>query len=98
MARRLRIEVVYALPGRLDAVSLRLPEGSTAGRALEASGLIERYPELGLLREQLGIHGRRVAAGRKLADGDRVEVYRPLEVDPKDARRARAGRRRPQPR
>jgi putative ubiquitin-RnfH superfamily antitoxin RatB of RatAB toxin-antitoxin module len=96
MAKRLQIEVVYARPGQLDAVSLRLPEGCTAGQALEASGLLARHPELDVRSEPLGIHGRRVSAAQALTDGDRVEVYRPLEIDPKEARRARAApRRRP---
>jgi uncharacterized protein len=94
MAKRLLIEVVYARQEQLDAVSLRLAEGCTAGQALGASGLLERHPELELRCEQLGIHGRRVASTHALADGDRVEVYRPLEIDPKEARRARAAQRR----
>jgi len=94
MAKRLQIEVVYAQLGQLDAVGLRLPEGCTAGQALEASGLLARHPELDLRREALGIHGRRVSAAHVLTDGDRVEVYRPLEIDPKEARRARAAQRR----
>jgi len=98
MAKRLRIEVVYARPGRLDAVSLRLAEGTTAGQALEASGLLERHPGLDRRHEQMGIHGRRVPATHALADGDRVEVYRPLQIDPKEARRARASRRPSRPR
>jgi len=98
MVKRLQIEVVYALQGQLDAVSLRLAEGCTAGQALEASGLLERHPELDLRHERLGIHGKRVSAAQALADGDRVEVYRPLVIDPKEARRARAARRRRRPR
>ena len=98
MGKRLQIEVVLALAGSLDAVSLSLVEGSTAGQALEASGLLERHPGMDLRRELLGIYGRRVSAAQPLADGDRVEVYRPLEMDPKDARRARAAGRRRRPR
>lgn len=98
MVKRLQIEVVLALPGSLDAVSLSLVEGSTAGQALEASGLLERHPEMDLRRERLGIHGRQVAAAQVLADGDRVEIYRALEMDPKEARRARAAERRRRPR
>lgn len=93
MAKRLRIEVVYALPGRLDAVRLELDEGAAVGDALEASGLLERHPEIDPQRQPLGIHGRRVTPGRVLADGDRVEVYRGFVGDVKEARRARARRR-----
>jgi len=94
MARRLRIEVVYALPGLLDAVRLVLDEGATVGQAMEASGMLQRHPEIDLLSQPLGIHGHRVLPGDSLTDGDRIEVYRHLRADPKAARRARAGRRR----
>jgi putative ubiquitin-RnfH superfamily antitoxin RatB of RatAB toxin-antitoxin module len=86
----LRIEVVYALPGGEDAVTLRLARGATAGDAVRASGVLERHPEIDLARQQIGIYGRVVAAQAALADGDRVEVYRPLVVEPKEARRRRA--------
>ena len=86
----MRIEVVYALPGRHDVTALELPAAATVGDALAASGLAARHP--GLELSQLGIFGRRVAADTALSDGDRVEVYRPLALDPKEARRRRARR------
>ena len=82
--------MVYALPGREDAVSLSLPAGATALDALRASRLLERHPEIDLARQKIGIYGRVVGAEARLRDGDRVEVYRPLAVDPKEARRRRA--------
>jgi putative ubiquitin-RnfH superfamily antitoxin RatB of RatAB toxin-antitoxin module len=88
----LRIEVVYALPEREEAVSLRLSPGATAADAVRASGILERHPEIDLDRHQIGIFGCVVEAGRALCDGDRVEVYRPLLVGPKEARRRRARR------
>lgn len=80
--------MVYALPTGEDAVALTLPAGATAADALRASGLLERHPEIA--NPKLGIYGRTVAAGTRLSDGDRVEVYRALLVDPKEARRRRA--------
>ncbi len=88
----IRVEVVYAIPGAHDAVSLRLPEGATAADALRASGLASRHP--GVDMAVIGLFGRRVAPETRLADGDRVEIYRPLAMDPKEARRRRARRRR----
>jgi hypothetical protein len=82
--------VVYALPGGEDAVSLELRAGATAADAVRASGLLERHPEIDLGRHRIGIYGRVVAQQAQLADGDRVEVYRPLRMDPKEARRRRA--------
>ncbi len=79
---KLRIEVVRALPERLERVVLELEAGATVRSALAAAG----WP----LRQAVGIFGRRVAPDDPLADGDRVEVYRPLRADPKEARRRRA--------
>jgi putative ubiquitin-RnfH superfamily antitoxin RatB of RatAB toxin-antitoxin module len=94
MPRRLRVEVVYAGAGRLDAVRLVLDDGATVGQAIEASGVLSRHPEIEIRNQALGIYGRRVRSGDPLTDGDRVELYRRLSVDPKLARRERAGRRR----
>ena len=86
----LHIEVVYALPERQDVVSLRLPPGSTVRQAVEASGLLVRYPQIDLARDKLGIYARLVAPETPLRNRDRVEVYRPLLADPKEVRRQRA--------
>lgn len=86
----LAIEVVYARPERAWRVSLRLAPGSTALQAFEASGLRERVAELASAEPDLGVFAHPVAPDRPLRDGDRVEIYRPLLIDPKDARRKRA--------
>lgn len=88
----IRVEVVYAAPGGVDAVQLRLPAGATAAEAVKASGMAERHP--GIDPGCIGVFGRRVAPQARLAEGDRVEIYRPLAIDPKDARRRRARRKR----
>jgi len=79
---RLRIEVVQARPERQASVALELEPGATVRAALLAAGLP--------LDQPVGVYGRRVALDHVVADGDRVEVYRPLRVDPKEARRRRA--------
>jgi uncharacterized protein len=86
---RLHIEVVYATPFGQDIVHLVLEGGARAIDALGASGFGGRHPELRLKAPRLGIFGREVGPDTALADGDRVEVYRPLAADPKEARRAR---------
>ena len=86
MRAKLRVEVVTALAGLQTIVALQLPAGSTAGDAVTASGLAA-----GNMR--LGIGGREVGAGQVLHDGDRVELLRPLALDPKEARRQRARKR-----
>jgi uncharacterized protein len=90
----LRIEVVYALPEGEDAVALKLAPGATAADAVRASGMLERHPGIDLERQKVGIHGRVVAAGTLLSDGDRVEIYRALVLGPKEARRRRAVKKR----
>jgi len=79
---RLRVEVVRALPERHEHVLLELEEGATVAVALRAAGFTPSA--------EVGIHGRQVALDARLADGDRVELYRPLRQDPKTARRRRA--------
>ena len=86
--------MVYARQDAADSVSVDLPAGATVRDALLASGMLERHPELNLARQQLGIFGRRVPLDAPLSPGDRIEIYRPLAMDPKEARRRRARKRR----
>jgi len=87
----IRVEVVYALPGEQPLVALVLPEGTIVQQAIERSGLLSRFPDIDPARAKVGIFGRVTPADTELRDGDRVEIYRPLQADPKDARRTRAG-------
>lgn len=94
-AEILRVEVAYSpRPRQVELCELRLPAGSTVLDALQASGLLSRHPPIDADRLRLGVWGRVVARGEPLRDGDRVEVYRPLQVDPKEARRLRQRRQR----
>jgi len=84
------VSVVYALLERATEIELTLPSGATVADALEKSGLTDLHPEIDPMRCPVGVFGRRVQRHRVLADGDRVEVYRPLVAEPKEARRRRA--------
>lgn len=64
--------------------------GTTAGAAIEGSGVLEQCPEIDLGRYKVGIFGKLVALDQALEDGDRVEIYRPLIADPKESRKRRA--------
>ena len=88
------VEVVYALPDRQRVVQLPLRDGMTVLEAVRAAGLEREFPEIAGRDLVLGIYGRRVEATEVLRSGDRVEIYRPLKFDPRDARRkaAQAGR------
>ncbi len=61
----------------------RVPEGSTAQQAIERSGLLTRYPHLNLKKNRIGIFGKIAKLTAPLEAGDRVEIYRPITVDPK---------------
>lgn len=84
------VEVVYALPERQTLLALQLPAGATVREAIERSGVLQLHPEIDLSRAAVGIHGRRSPLDARLREHDRVEIYRPLTADPKDARRRRA--------
>jgi uncharacterized protein len=86
----LRVEVIYAVRDSAEAVSLEVPTGATVRDAVMASGILERHPEIDLLRQKCGVFGKSRPLDAALRDGDRVEIYRPLAVDPKEARRRRA--------
>ncbi|UXY14056.1 RnfH family protein [Chitiniphilus purpureus] len=90
-----QVEVVYAQARVQRLVPLTLPGGSTAGHAIQASGLLADFPEIDLARNAIGIFSRPCRLDTVLRDGDRVEIYRPLIADPKEARRQRVADGRP---
>ena len=85
------VQVCYALPDAAFLRALSLPEGSTVRQAIEHSGLLQRYPEIDLGVNMVGIYGKKKTLDTVLRPQDRVEIYRPLQADPKEARRRRAG-------
>lgn len=90
----IRIEVVYAEPGQAWRVALELPAGTTAAQALAASGYSGRHPGRESGPPAIGVYGRACAPDHVLQDGDRLEIYRPLDFDPQESRRRRAAHRR----
>lgn len=89
----LRVTVVYCAPACEDLRELTMPGGSTVRDAIAAAELLTRRPEL---KDSIdaGVWGLRCSIDRPLVDGDRVEIYRPLTIDPKEGRRLRADLRR----
>jgi len=86
----LKIVVAYSpAAGQVDIVELKLPSGSTVMHALRESGVLARHSEIDPTTSKIGVWGKLRSADDVLRDGDRVEVYRPLLVDPKEARRQR---------
>ncbi len=86
------VEVVYALPESQCLVALTVRRGSTVREVVELSGLLRLYPEIASVCSQgkIGIFSKRVPPDTVLRQGDRVEIYRPMTADPKEARRRRA--------
>lgn len=88
--QNIRVEVAYATPERQHLVTLEVPVGATIAAAIERCREQRLLPEEAFQYSDLGVFGRRAPAARVLEPGDRVEIYRPLEVDPREARRRRA--------
>lgn len=86
----IRVEVAYALPNQQTLLSLDLPVGSSVESAIQQSGLLNRFPEIDLAQNKVGVFSKLVALNTLLRDRDRVEIYRPLMADPKEIRRQRA--------
>ncbi|MGM0634025.1 MAG: RnfH family protein [Pseudomonadota bacterium] len=98
--QRIEIEVAWAEPGRQWLRALSVTPGTTARQAVRQSGIEQDWPKVDAGSAPLGVFSRRLdgrlqpaAEEYQLQSGDRVEIYRPLEIDPKQARRQRAARR-----
>ncbi len=88
----IQVEVAYALP---DEQVVRVVEGEpgmTVQQAIERSGILELHPEIDLASTKVGVFGKATKLDAVLYPGDRVEIYRPLIADPKEARKKRAAK------
>jgi putative ubiquitin-RnfH superfamily antitoxin RatB of RatAB toxin-antitoxin module len=88
----MKVEVAYAKPDEQALLSVELEEGATAEAAIRRSGVLERFPEIDLETGKIGIFSKPCKLDQVLRAGDRVEIYRPLIADPKEARRQRAAK------
>jgi len=88
----IRVEVAFARPDRQEIISLSVEEGTTAVEAVKRSGIVAIFPEVDPENGDMGIFGKVIKnpSAHELRDGDRVEIYRPLQIDPKQARLNRA--------
>lgn len=87
---RIRVEVVYAERSGVWSRPLVLTDGATVATAVADSDFAAERPDVRVGDDCLGVFGRRVKPDHVLRDGDRVEIYRPLLLDPMEARRRRA--------
>jgi len=81
------VEVLYALAQEQTMLKTKIPQGSTLIDAIINSGVLERYPEIDLDRNKLGIFNKLSSQDVVLRDRDRVEIYRPLIADSKEVRK-----------
>jgi len=90
----IKVEVAYATPDKQRIIEIDVPAGTTLVEAVRRSGIDREFPEMTLEGAPMGIFGRKVAKPETevLTVGDRVEVYRPLQIDPKQARLNRAAK------
>ena len=86
----IKVEVLYALAHEQTLLTVEVPQGTTLGDAIKLSGILEKYPEIDLATNKLGIFGKLNKADVILRERDRVEIYRPLIADPKEVRKQRA--------
>lgn len=84
------VSVVYALPGQQMTLELSIDDGMTARQLALVSKMDNHFPELDLLSVPIGVYGEKVSEDYVLLPGDRLELYRPLLIDPMEARRRRA--------
>lgn len=81
----LKIGVAYATSARQTWLRLEMPEGATVGEAIAVSGILAQFPEIDLAAQKVGVFGKLTKLDAPLADGDRVEIYRPITADPAQA-------------
>lgn len=91
-AETFQVEVVYALPEKQVLLPLDVSPGTTVAQAIELSGIEAHFPGMEVDPKRVGVFGAKVGMQDELRPGDRVEIYRPLIADPKEARRKRAAR------
>lgn len=92
MVKLIKLEVVYALPDEQTLLAFSAPQDISIKEAINISGILEQHPDIDLASQQVGIFSKRILNidDYTLQNGDRIEIYRPLQVDPKEARRRRA--------
>lgn len=88
----IKVEVAYAKPEQQIIVNVEVAADATAEQAILASGILKQFPEIDLEQTEIGIFSKVCKLDHRLFPGDRVEIYRPLLLDPKEQRRQRASR------
>lgn len=88
--KEIKIEVAYATPDNQQIFTVYVMPGSTIETAIDRSGVLDVFPEIDLMQQKVGIFSKQKKLSDTVSEGDRIEIYRPLTIDPKEARRKRA--------
>ncbi len=88
--KQIAVEVAYANPGKQALLEVVVEQGTTVEQAVKASGILQRFSDIDLTVNKLGIWSRVCKLTDEVRDGDRIEIYRPLIADPKEVRKRRA--------
>lgn len=86
----LNIELIYPLPNEQKIITISIPSPCTVNQAIIQSNILSQYPEIDLSKQKVGIFSQVCALSTLLHNDDRIEIYRPLIIDPKEARKNRA--------
>ena len=90
MPNEILVEIAYALPEEQVIISIKVPTIFNVQQAIEKSGIQKKFPSIDLSKNKVGIFGKKTTLNHLLKDRDRIEIYRPLILDPKEMRRKRA--------
>ncbi|MCV6638172.1 RnfH family protein [Candidatus Albibeggiatoa sp. nov. NOAA] len=88
--KMIHVEIAYAKPEEQVIIPVEVEEGTTAEQAIQQSKIQQRFTEINLLKQKIGIFSKACKLDAVLRNGDRVEIYRPLIADPKAVRKKRA--------
>ena len=92
MPEEIIVEVAYAMPDEQVILSIKVPTNSDVKQAIEKSGIQIKFPSIDLSKNKVGIFGKKTTLDHVLKNRDRIEIYRPLILDPKEMRRKRAAK------
>lgn len=90
MSNKLKVEVCYALPEEQTLLQLIVEQDASVEEVIQQSGVLQLHPEIDLSDNKVGIFSKLTTLDAQLHDGDRIEIYRPLLIDPKEVRKQRA--------
>ena len=92
MPDEILVEIAYALPEEQVILSIKVPTIFNVQQAIEKSGIQKKFPSIDLSKNKVGIFGKKTTLDHVLKNRDRIEIYRPLILDPKEMRRKRAAK------